>query len=122
MGALGFGERGVGLGDAVPALVSVHGKVAARDGGDADVVGQRGAQTGDVVGSGLRRGVAAVGEGMHDRGNARVMQDLRERSGVVLVRVDAAGRDQAQQVAGAVGFAELADELGEGAALARLPS
>ena len=71
-GAVGVGERGVGLGDAVPALVAVHGEVAAADGGDA--ARRRGSaalQACDVVGAGLRRGVAAVGEGVHARSGRR---------------------------------------------------
>ena len=40
MGAVGFGERGIGLGDAVPALVAVHRVVAADDGADRDRIGQ----------------------------------------------------------------------------------
>ena len=99
--------------DAVPAVVAIHGEVAADDSGDADAAGQRGAQPGDVVGAGLRRGVAAVGEGVHDGGDAGVVQDLRQGDGVVLVRVHAAGRHQAHQVAGALGLAEFADEVSE---------
>ena len=38
---LGFGDRGIRLGDTVPALVAVHRVVAARDGGDRHVSRQR---------------------------------------------------------------------------------
>ena len=65
MAAFGVGNGGVGLGDAVPALVAVHREIAADDGGDAHAVRQRLAQRGEVVGGGLRRRVAAVGEGVH---------------------------------------------------------
>ena len=79
----------------------------------ATVSGKCRAQLRDVVGAGTRWRVAAVGEGVHDRRHFRVVQDLRQRDRVVLMRMHAAGRHQAHQMAGAAGRLQLADQLDE---------
>ncbi len=71
---------------------------------------QGGGQSGQVVAAGLRRRVAPVGEGVQHGADTGGVQRSGEGSGVVLVRVDAAGRDQAQQVAGAAGRFQLVDQ------------
>ncbi len=110
---VGVRQRGVGLGHAVPALVAVHGEIAAADGGNRHVLRQCGAQTVQVVDGGLRRGIAAVGEGVEHGRHAVVVQDRGQRGGVVLVRMHPSRRDQPEQVAGAFRLAELADEPGQ---------
>ena len=65
------------------------------------------------VGARARRRVAAVGEGVHHRRDAGAMQDLRQRDRVVLMRMHAARRHQAHQVAGAARRLQLADQLEE---------
>ena len=80
-------------------------------------VGQRGLQAGQVLGGGLRRRVAAVGDRMHDGLAAGLVQVGGQRRGMVLVRVHAAGRDQADQVAGAAGLLQRVDQRGEGGRL-----
>ena len=107
----------VGLGDAIPALVAVHGVVAAADGGDAHAARQRGRIRAMSSGAGARRRVAAVGEGMQHRRDAGRVQRLRQRHGVLLVRMHAAGRNQAEQVAGAVRCLQFVDQIGQRAAL-----
>ena len=60
-----------------------------------------------LVAGRLRRRIAAVGEGVHERRHAGVGEDLRQRGGVVLVRMHAARRDQPDQVAGAAALLQL---------------
>ena len=84
----------IGLRDPVPALVAVHGVVAAGDGGDADAFGQ----ARPAGAPGRRRadcgGVSrpSVKAWTRDR-DAGVVQHAGQRGGMVLVRMDAAGRD-----------------------------
>ena len=114
VGAFGVRDGGVGLGDAVPALVAVHREVAADDGGDRHARGQCGLQAGQVVGGGLRRGVAAVGDRVDDGFAAGVVQVCGQRGGMVLMRMHAAGRDESDQVAGSAGLFQGFDQGGEG--------
>ena len=99
----GLDHRVVGLGDALPALVAIHGVVAPDHGRDRDRLRQRGGEPFQIVAGRLRRRIAAVGDGVDDRADAGVAEDFRERRGVVLVRMHAARRYQADQVAGAAG-------------------
>ena len=113
--ALRIHHRGVGLRHALPALVAVHGVVAADHRGDAHagqvrhVVQQRP----QLLRRGARRGVAAVGQGVDGHRNARRGKDARQRRRVALVAVHAARRGEAEQVAGAAGGAQLGDEAGQ---------
>jgi len=77
----------------LPALVSVHGVVAARDGGDLLL-----RQLGEIVDGRVRRDVSAVGEGVDERAllHALPPRQLEERPQVVDVRMDAAVGDQAE--------------------------
>ncbi len=79
----------------VPALVAVHRVVAARDGRD-PVRGQRR----EVVDGRVRRDVAPVGERVDPRpvGHPLPLRQLEQRKDVGDVRVDAAGRDEPEQV------------------------
>ena len=104
VGAACVGDGSVGLGNAIPALVAVHREITADDGGDRNARGQRGLQAGQVLGGGLRRRVAAVGDRMHDGLATGIVQVCGQRRGMVLVRMHAAGRDEADQVAGAAGL------------------
>ena len=74
----------------IPTVVAIHRVVPAGDGRDA-VDGQ----LGEVVDRGVRRDVAAVGERVDPR---LLRRELHERLDVVDVRVDAAVRDEAEQV------------------------
>ena len=111
---LGLDHRLVGLGDPLPALVAVHRVVAADHGRDRHRCRERGHKPLEIVAGGLRRRIAAVGDGMHERRNAGVGQDFRQRHGVILVRVHAARRNQPDQVAGAAALLQRLDQAGEG--------
>ena len=93
---LGLDHRLVGPGDALPALVAVHRVVAADHGRDRHRGRQRGHEPLEIVAGRLRRRIAAVGDGMHERRNAGVGQDFCQRCGMVLMRMHAARRDQAR--------------------------
>jgi hypothetical protein len=85
-------ERAIGP---FPALVAIHGVVAPGHGRDA-IGGQRR----EVVDSGVRRDVAAVGEGVDPRAvvHSRAPRQVEQCPQVVDVRVHAAGRHEAEQV------------------------
>ena len=103
--ALAARHRPVDAGDAVPAVVAVHGVVAAGDGGDlggslaADLRGAR-QQLGHIVLRAGGRGVAPIGEGVDvDAARPhRVAASPQAGVEVALVGVDAAGADQAAEV------------------------
>ena len=95
---------------ALPAVVAIHGVVAAADRRDRNGSRQRRQQPRNVLARGSRRRVAAVGESMHDSRHARLRQNFRQRRGVVLVRMHAARRDQADEVAGAAALAQPLDQ------------
>ena len=77
------------------AVVAVHRVVAADDGGDS-----RGGKLREIVDGGMRRDVAAVGERVNPRpvGHPVALRQLEQREEVVDVRVDAAPRDEPEQV------------------------
>ncbi len=108
--AFSHGDGAPGLLHPLPPVVAVHGEVAARDGGEPRAGRQLGVEPGEVDEGGARRRVAAVGEGVDGDGDAGLRQRLRERHGVRLVRVDPAVGDEAQEVRGAPGVAQRADE------------
>ena len=122
-------DGGVGLVDALPALVAVHRVVAAGDGGD-----RARAELGDVrlqvaheAARAVGRGVAPVGEGVdEDARQAAVACELQEGAQVVVAGVDAAVAQEAEEVerlAALPGVLDRADERGvleEGAVLDRL--
>ena len=83
-------DRVVGALGALPALVAVHRVVAAGDARD-----PLGGELGEVVDGRVRRDVAAVGEGVDPRFFRREAEQCAQ---VVDVRVDAAVRDEAEQV------------------------
>ena len=98
--------------DAVPAAVAVHGVEAADDAPHAGVAGLLAPALDrlQVAGSGVRRRVAAVGEGVDDHlGNAEVGGHPDQRLQVLHARVDPAVADQADQVE-ALGVAHSVDE------------
>jgi hypothetical protein len=101
-----------GLRHALPSLVPVHGVVAPAHGSDLSLRRERGFQGPDILGAGLRGRVAPVGEDVDHRRDPVPGQHLREGDGMVLVGVDAAGRDQPEEVAGAAGLPQLCDETG----------
>ena len=82
----------IGLLDAVPTLVAIHGVIAARYGCDRDGLRQRGQQALDVLAGGLRRRIAAVGKCVHPRRHARIGEDLAQRHRVILMRMHPARR------------------------------
>ena len=83
-------DRVVGQLRPLPALVAVHRVVAADDRGDPVL-----RQLGEICERGVRRDVAAVGEGVQPRLLGR---EPKQRLDVLDVRVDAAVRDEAEQV------------------------
>ena len=98
---------------ALPALVAIHRIVAAAHGRDRDRFRQRGEQTIDVFGRRLRRRVTTVRDGVNEGGHAGVDQDPGQRRGVVLMRMHAPGRHQADKMASAAALLELVDQLRE---------
>ena len=111
--ASGGGQRGIGLGDAVPALVAVHRIIAASDGGDSDsaVPGDVPLKLLQIAGSGLRRRVAAVEKGMHRDRYAGIAHDGGEGSDLVLVRMDPARRNKPHDMRRAAALFKLGDKL-----------
>ena len=91
----------IGLGDALPALVAIHGVIASAHRRDGHLPRQRGEEARHVVAGRLRRRIAAVGPDMHEHRNAGVGDNLRQVDRMILVRVHAAGRHQSHQMAGA---------------------
>ncbi len=102
--AMAFGDQAVGFLDAVPAVVAVHGEVATDDRGDEAVVpthqlGELGVGALDRGPGALGRGVAAVEEAVQvDALGAPARGHLGYCQQVILVAVDATGRQQAEQV------------------------
>ena len=109
----GFDDGVVGLLDALPALVAVHRVVAAAYCRDRNGFRQRRQQSLDVLGSGLRRRIAAVGECVHQRRHAGLGENLCERRGVILMRMHAARRHQSEEMAGAAALFERLDEINQ---------
>ena len=89
MRAVGVHQGVVGLGHAVPALVAVHGVVAAADGDDPHADRQRIRQPRNIVRAGLRRRVPPVGKGVHHGRHPGRLQQLGQRDRMVLMRVHA---------------------------------
>ena len=106
----GLHDGAIGLDHALPALVAIHGVVAAADRRDRDRRGQRLRQSRDIVPRGTRRRVTAVGKGVHDGRQVRAHEDSGERGGVVLMRMYAARRHQSQEVTGAAGSPQALDQ------------
>ena len=99
--AVAVDDRVVGELGPLPALVAIHRPVAARDRRDAADAGRgdRGFERRDVGASAGRRRVASVGEDVHeDARHAARLRQRDERVQVLLVAVDAAVREQADQV------------------------
>ena len=94
-------EQVVGLLHAVPALVAVHREVAADDAADparADLV-HPALDLGEVLHAALGRGVAAVGEGVHDEVlDPPLGGELDQRLQVAVGRVHAAVGHEPDQV------------------------
>ncbi len=110
---LSLNDGVVGFGHALPAFVAVHRVVAAGHSRNRHGLRQRCGEFLQVFAGRLRRRVAAIGDGVCHGGHAGVGQDFRQHRAVVLMRVHAAGRDQADQMAGAAAFLELVDQLGQ---------
>ena len=99
-------EKLVGRRDALPALVPVHGVVAAADRGDARAAEFRanGAKEGERRAGAFGRRIAAVEKGVdEDARRPGGSGQLDHRGNLALVTVDASGRSQSQQVDGAAG-------------------
>ena len=112
MSALGLDQRRVGQRVALPTVVPVHGGVAAGDGGDRDH-GGRGLEGAQKLERGTGRGVAAVQEGMDRDRHAGRLDDLGEFGDLRMVRVHAAGRQEAHDVRRAARVPEPRDEARE---------
>ena len=103
LAAFGVGEDHgvVGLGDALPAAVAVHGVVAAADGGDlaAVVFAHLLLQLFEISGAVGGQGVAAVHEGVdEDAIDAVLLRHFQQRVQMRLLRVHAAVGEQAEQM------------------------
>src|SRR5262249_53803815 len=77
----GLHHRVIGLCNALPSSVAIHGVVPAADGCDRNGSGQRGDQPRNVRPGGAWRRVATVGESMYDRWHGGFGEDAGERSG-----------------------------------------
>ncbi len=108
---LGLDDGVIGLGNAFPALVAVHGIIAADHGHDRHRRRQRGGKIFQIVGRELRRRIAAVGDGMHHRRHAGLGQNARQRDAVILMRMHATLRHQPDQMAGAAALLHLGDQV-----------
>ena len=106
----GVHDRAVGLGHAFPTFVAVHGVVPAADRRDRNRRRERLEQACDVVPCRARRRVTAVGKGVHDGGQICLRENCRDRGGVILVRMHAAGRCQPDEMAGAAGSPHAFDQ------------
>ena len=107
-------DRGEGAAHPVPPVVAVQCVEAAGQAGHRGARRQRGFQRGEVLRRGAGRRVAAVAEGVDAHRDALPGDDAGECDGMVLVRVHAPGRDQAQQVAGASRAAQGVEEAADG--------
>jgi hypothetical protein len=114
-GALAFGinQRFIGFADTVPALVAIHRVIAAADRGDVDVlaIGEIRDELRHVAIGAFRRRVATVEEGVNRDRQAAGGYGLCQGSDVGLMRVDAARRNETDQMRGAVGFLDPRDEF-----------
>ena len=117
--------RRVGLLDPVPALVAVHGVIAPADRGDR-VRFSAGGVGGELARDSPRASAAACRARRGRHGRATVIPASssvrRERRDVILVRMHAARRHQAQEMRGAAAFLERGDELVERRFAASAPS
>ena len=94
----------------LPAIVAIHGVIAPADRGHGDG-GRQGRQKAlEVFIARAGRGVASIGEGVEVGAHARRGHIGRQRRRMVLMGMDAAGRDQTQQMTGAAGLAQGLDE------------
>ncbi|GBD42342.1 hypothetical protein HRbin39_01732 [bacterium HR39] len=87
---------------AIPAPVAVHGVVTADHRGEADAVEARdlAAEVGQIAEGRARRGVSPVGEGVDPHRKPALREGARQPGHVALMRMDAARREQAEQVDG----------------------
>ena len=103
----------IGQGNAIPAIVAVHGVIAPGDGGDTNA-GNRlrgGDEIGDIALGARRRHVPAISEDMHHDGDAMAGDDPRERRDLPQVTVYAAVRDDPQDMADTLALPELGGEF-----------
>ena len=104
----------VGTGHPLPAVVAVHGVVAAGDGGDARALGQAGAQGLDVAPGRFGRHVAPVGDGVDDDLDALGGDDAGGLQHVPDVSVHPAVGDDPHQVRPPAAGLQLFDEAAQG--------
>ena len=110
MRPFGVHDRVVGLGDAVPALVAIHGVIPTADRRDRNGSRQRREEANNVLPRRSRRRVAAVGKGMDERRHGGRGENAREHRGMILMRMHTARRHQAHDVAGAAGLPQAFDQ------------
>ena len=117
LGALAFGvDHGVvGQGHALPALVAVHGIVAAGDRREMDRQAclQAGLDVLQALKRAARRHVAAVEEGVDPHRHAGARDQVGQRDEMVLVGMHATRRGEAHQVAGTAVLLQGGDQLGQ---------
>ena len=116
MVGLSLGHGVVGLGDALPPVVAVHGPIPTANGGDAgtgliaDLL-----QFPEVAGAQLRGGVTSIGKGMHhDIGHPGIRSDAQQGMEVGLLAVDAALAHQSHEMQPTSGFTGLGEGLEQG--------
>ncbi len=109
--SLAGGDQLIGLGHTLPALVAVHGVIAADDADDLSVIAEPGLEVAHIAGPGVRRGVAPVHPGVNHHRDAGGMKQRRQGDGMVLMRMHAAGRNEAEQMRGAFALLQPGDEI-----------
>ena len=105
-----FDQSLIGQRQSLPALVAVHGVIASAHGGDRDA-GRLGGESGKKFPRALRRGIAPVEEGVDQDLDPGGGQQARQRRHMGLMGMDAAGREQAHQMAATSRGLQLGDEV-----------
>jgi hypothetical protein len=108
-----FDNGAVGALDPIPAVVAVHGKVAAGHGDDAHPRGQRGLELGQLPDGGPRGDVAAVSDGVDDNRHAFSGDDPRGLGHVGMMRVNSARRGEPGDMRRPAGDLQRRDEVAQ---------
>ncbi len=106
-------QRIIGQLHAFPTLVAVHAVITTADGGDVGIFSARNValELRQIFQGAFRRGVAPIEEGMNAHGHAHAVEDFCHRRDLALMGMDAAGREQPEQMADASGFFEFVCKL-----------
>ena len=101
----------VGTLDPLPPCIPVHRVIPARNRDDPHPLGQIAHQLSNLIGGGLRRHVAPVGDRMNHHRNVPLAQGLGRRDDVILMRMHPTGRGQSDQMRRALGLLQGASKF-----------